>query len=94
MLEEEVEAYRKLVEEFSDVFVWSYEELKGILQHMVKHRIPLIHGQGRSDKKRGGCTITVVGDGGIIKIIEGMLHEAAEDIGLGIAHSSGKEEKW
>ena len=30
MLEEEMDAYQKLIEEFSDVFAWSYNELKGI----------------------------------------------------------------
>lgn len=30
ILEDEIEAYRKLVEEFNDVFAWSYKELKGI----------------------------------------------------------------
>ena len=42
MLKAEIEAYRKLIEEFSDVFAWSYDELKGISREMVEHRIPLI----------------------------------------------------
>ena len=44
MLEPEIEAYRKLVEEFSDVFAWSYEELKDISRDMVEHLIPFISG--------------------------------------------------
>ena len=42
--EEEVKEYSDLVEEFSDTFVWSYDELKGIPREMVEHRIPLIPG--------------------------------------------------
>lgn len=42
LLEEEVKAYKKLIEEFSDVFVWLYEDLKGIFPHLVEHQIPLI----------------------------------------------------
>lgn len=42
MLENEIEAYMKVVQEFNDVFACSYEEIKGILQDMVEHRIPLI----------------------------------------------------
>ena len=74
MLEEEVEVYRKLIEEFSDVFVWSYEKLKGILRNMVEHQIPRIPRRGWSGKRRGRCMITVVGNGRIIKIIKGRLH--------------------
>ena len=44
MLEPEIKAYRTLVEEFNDVFAWSYEELKGISRDMVEHLIPLIFG--------------------------------------------------
>ena len=40
--EEEVKEYSDLVEEFSDTFAWSYNELKGISREMVEHRIPLI----------------------------------------------------
>ena len=40
--DEEVKEYSNLVEEFSDTFAWSYDELKGIPQEMVEHRIPLI----------------------------------------------------
>lgn len=42
MLEEDIEAYRKLVEEFSDIFAWSYDEFKSISRDMVEHRILLI----------------------------------------------------
>ena len=42
--EEEVKEYSDLVEEFSDTFVWSYDELKGIPREMVEHHIPLIPG--------------------------------------------------
>ena len=44
ILEEEMEAYRKLIDEFSNVFAWSYNELKGIARDMVEHRILLISG--------------------------------------------------
>lgn len=42
LLEEDVKAYKKLIEEFSDVFVWLYEDLKGIFLHLVEHQISLI----------------------------------------------------
>lgn len=42
--EEKVRAYSGLIEEFSDVFAWSYEKLKGIEPEMVEHCIPLILG--------------------------------------------------
>ena len=32
------------MDEFSDTFAWSYDELSGIPREMVKHRIPLIPG--------------------------------------------------
>ena len=31
-----------MIDEFSDTFVWSYDELKGIPREMVEHQIPLI----------------------------------------------------
>ena len=34
--------YRELVDELSDIFAWSYHELKGICREMVEHCIPLI----------------------------------------------------
>ena len=42
--EKEIKEYNELVDEFSDTFVWSYDELKGIPREMVEHRIPLIPG--------------------------------------------------
>jgi len=42
--EKEVREYSNLVDEFSDTFAWSYDELKGIPREMVEHRIPLIPG--------------------------------------------------
>ena len=44
LAEEDIRAYRSLVEEFIDVFAWSYEELKSILLEVVEHRIPLVPG--------------------------------------------------
>ena len=40
--EREIKEYSELVNEFSDTFAWSYDELKGIPREMVEHRIPLI----------------------------------------------------
>ena len=42
--EKEVREYSELVDEFSDTFAWSYDELKGIPKEMVEHRISLIPG--------------------------------------------------
>ena len=42
--DEEIREYSELIDEFSDTFVWSYDELKGIPREMVEHRIPLILG--------------------------------------------------
>ena len=42
--EEEIKEYGNLVDEFSDTFVWSYDNLKGIPQEMVEHHIPFILG--------------------------------------------------
>ena len=42
--EEEIKEYSELVDEYSDTFAWSYDELKGILREMMEHRIPLIPG--------------------------------------------------
>lgn len=42
--EDEIQTYSKLLEEYIDVFAWSYKELKGIPPEVVKHRIPLILG--------------------------------------------------
>ena len=49
----EIKEYSDLVDEFSDTFAWSYNELKEILRKMVEHRIPLIPGLGQLDKNRG-----------------------------------------
>ena len=40
--EKEIREYSKLVDEFNDIFAWSYDELKEIPREMVGHRIPLI----------------------------------------------------
>lgn len=40
--EKKIRKYGELVDEFSDTFVWSYDEIKGIPREMVDHRIPLI----------------------------------------------------
>ena len=40
----EIKEYSALVDEFSDTFAWSYDELKEIPREMVKNRIPLIPG--------------------------------------------------
>ena len=42
MDEEEIKEYGDLVNEFSDIFTWSYDEFKGISREMVEHRIPFI----------------------------------------------------
>ena len=42
--EKGIREYSKLVEEYSDIFVWSYDELKGVPREMVEHRILLIPG--------------------------------------------------
>ena len=42
--EEEIKEYSELVDEFSNTFAWSYDELKGIPRKMVEHRIFLILG--------------------------------------------------
>lgn len=47
MLEEEIEAQKKLIEQFSNVFVWSYEEFKGILRDMVKTEFLLFQERGQ-----------------------------------------------
>ena len=40
--EKKIKEYSDLVDEFSDTFAWSYDELKGIPREVVKHRISLI----------------------------------------------------
>ena len=40
--EKEIKAYSELMDEFSDTFAWSYDELREIPREMVEHRIPLI----------------------------------------------------
>ena len=40
--EKEIKEYSELVDEFSDTFAWSYDELRGIPREMVEHRILLI----------------------------------------------------
>ena len=42
--EKEIKKYSDLVDEFSDIFAWSYDELRGIPREMVEYRIPLILG--------------------------------------------------
>ena len=42
--EKEIREYSDLIDEFSDTFAWSYNELKGIPREMVEHCIPLIPG--------------------------------------------------
>ena len=42
--EREIKEYSDLIYEFSDTFVWLYDELKGIPREMVEHRIPLVPG--------------------------------------------------
>ena len=31
-----------MIDEFSDIFAWSYNKLKGIPREMIEHRIPLV----------------------------------------------------
>lgn len=40
----EIQKYGELVDEFSDTFAWSYDELKGVPREMVEHRISLVPG--------------------------------------------------
>ena len=40
--EKEIREYSDLIDDFSDTFAWSYDEVKGIPREMVEHRIPLI----------------------------------------------------
>ena len=40
----EIKKYTELIDEFSNTFAWSYDELKNIPREMVEHRIPLIPG--------------------------------------------------
>ena len=61
LLEEEMEAYRKLIDEFSNVFAWSYNELKGIARDMVEHRILLISGAKPIRQKKNEPAIAIVG---------------------------------
>ena len=42
--EKEIKEYSDLINEFSDTFAWTYDELNGIPREMVKHRIPLVPG--------------------------------------------------
>ena len=35
--EKEIKKYSENVDEFSDSFAWSYDELRGILREMVEH---------------------------------------------------------
>ena len=46
LTEEESEKLRQLLMEYRDCFAWSYQDLKGILEEVVVHTIPL-----RSDAK-------------------------------------------
>ena len=61
--EKEIKEYSELVDEFSDTFAWSYDELKGIPREMVEHRIPLIPGARpiRQNEREDEPTITIVG---------------------------------
>ena len=42
--DKEIKEYSNLIDEFSDTFVWSYDELKVIPREVVEHRIPLVPG--------------------------------------------------
>ena len=42
--EREIKEISDLIDEFSDTFAWSHDELKGIPREMVEHRIPLVPG--------------------------------------------------
>ena len=42
--EKEIKDYSNLIDEFSDTFAWSYDELKGIPREMVEHCILLVTG--------------------------------------------------
>ena len=42
--EKEIKEYSDLIDEFSDTFAWSYNELKEIPKEMVEHRILLVPG--------------------------------------------------
>ena len=50
--ENEIKEYSDLIDEFSDTFVWSYDELKGIPREMVEHRIPLVPGSKSVRQKK------------------------------------------
>ena len=51
---DEIKEYSDLVDEFNDIFAWSYEKLKGIFREMVEHCIHLIPGARpiRQNKRR------------------------------------------
>ena len=50
--EKKIKEYSELVDDFSDTFAWSYDELKGIPREMVEHRSPLYPG-GRPLRQNG-----------------------------------------
>lgn len=50
--ERKIKQYSELVDEFSVTFAWSYDELKGIPQEMVEHRITLVPGARPNRQKK------------------------------------------
>ena len=42
--ENEIKEYSDLIDEFSDTFTWSYDEIKRDPREMVEHHIPLVSG--------------------------------------------------
>ena len=52
--ENKIKEYSDLVDEFNDIFAWSYDEFRGIPCQMVEQCIPLIPCARQLGTKRGG----------------------------------------
>lgn len=64
-----------MVDEFSDTFAWSNDELRGIPTEMVEHHIRLILGaRPIREKKKDEPTVIIVGEGGVREIFEGRVY--------------------
>ena len=60
--EKEIKEYSELVDECSDTFAWSYDELRGIPRQMVEYCNPLISGaRPVRQKNEDEPTVKIVG---------------------------------
>ena len=85
-----------MVDEFSNTFTWSYDELKGIPREMIEHRSPLIPGAKpiRQKEKMMNPQLQLLVRAERERNVTGWIYKARRYYSLGFPYSFGEEEEW